>query len=132
MSYLQKYWTPKGNKYNAKGRTYNGHYYDSTYERDYAINLDWRKKAGEIKEWFPHVKIDLRINDKHITNYFVDFKIINLDGSVEYHETKGFETDLWRLKWNIFHALKDEIDPGCEIVLIKQSRFGKYTKKVRA
>jgi len=131
MSFRQIYWPPKGNKYNAESQTYNGHKYDSKYEASYAMNLDWRLKAGEIKEWHPHVKIDLRVNGCHIANYIVDFMIINLDESVEYHETKGFETYNWKIKWDLFHALKDEIEPGCEIVLIKQSRYGKFTKKIR-
>jgi hypothetical protein len=27
------------------------------------------------------------------------------DGSIEYHEVKGFETDVWKLKWKMALAI---------------------------
>lgn len=103
------------NKYNAKKTKYNGRYYDSSLESDYAINLDWRKKAGEIKEIIPQYKIDIKINDQHITNYYMDFKVILADGTIEMHEVKGMETDLWRIKWRCAIALH----PEWKFILIK-------------
>ncbi len=107
------------NKYNATSTEYGGFRYDSKMEAGYAAQLDWRVKAGEIQSWTRQVKLDLKINGRHITNYYCDFKVINKHGGVEFHETKGFSTDLFRIKWKILEAIIDEIEPGAELVLIK-------------
>jgi len=98
----------KRNKFNAKTTLYNGRYYDSKLEASYAMELDWRIKAGEIKEVIPQYKISLDVNDVHIANYFMDFKVILTDGTIEMHEVKGAETPLWRMKWRLAKALHDE------------------------
>jgi len=95
----------RGNKFHAKTTTYNGRHYHSALEAGYAMELDWMLKAGVIKEWIPQWKIDLRINDVHICNYFVDFKVIFPDDHFEYHEVKGYETDVWKLKWKMSLAI---------------------------
>src|ERR1039458_6706049 len=38
-------------KYNAIRSVYNGYPYDSKFEAAYAMQLDWRVKAKEIKAW---------------------------------------------------------------------------------
>lgn len=95
----------KGNKFNASKSTYNGRHYDSKLEAGYAMELDWMLKAGIIKEWIPQWKLDLRVNDIHIANYYVDFKVIFPDKHIEYHECKGYETALWRIKWKMAIAI---------------------------
>jgi len=107
------------NKYRAERQTFGGRSYHSKKEADYAANLEWRKKAGEIKEIIPQYKLDIRVNGKHITNYYIDFKVVLADDTVELIEVKGFATDLWRLKWLLTEALLDEIEPGAKLVLIK-------------
>lgn len=103
------------NKYNAKKTSYNGRRYHSALEAAYAQELDWRKKAGEIKEIIPQFKIDIRVSGKHITNYFMDFKVVLNDGKIEMQEVKGMETDLWKIKWRLAIALHPEWD----FILIK-------------
>lgn len=103
------------NKYNAVRSTYNGYTYDSKKEADHAVELDWLKKAGEIKKWERQHKISIDINGVHICNYFVDFKVYYNDGHVEFHEVKGFETDLWRIKWRLAKAMY----PHNRFILIK-------------
>jgi len=95
----------KGNKYNAKTSTYNGRHYDSKLEAGYAMELDWMLKAKVIKSWEAQHKLDLRINDIHIANYYVDFVVVLLDGNWEYHEVKGYETPVWKLKWKMAMAI---------------------------
>ena len=107
------------NKYKAEKQTFGGRSYHSKKEADYAANLEWRKRAGEIKEIIPQYKLDIRVNGKHITNYFIDFKIILADDTIELIEVKGFATDVWRLKWLLTEALLDEIEPGAKLVLVK-------------
>ena len=109
----------RGNKYQNVSQVYNGYRYASSLEANFAISLDWRLEAGDIKAWERQVKIDIRVKKRHITNYFVDFKVIHNDDSIEYVETKGFETNVWRLKWKLFEALIDEIDPGATLTIVK-------------
>jgi len=98
---------------------YNGKKYDSIREANHAEELDWRIKAGEIKEVITQFKISLDVKDRHIANYYVDFKVIMMDGSIQFHEVKGFETDAWRLKWKLTEALLEDIEPGAELLVIK-------------
>jgi len=94
-----------GNKYNARSTQYNGRNYHSKMEASYAMELDFMKVGGIIKEWIPQYKLSLDINEHHIANYFVDFKVIYPDDRIEYHEVKGMETDVWRIKWRLSLAI---------------------------
>jgi hypothetical protein len=107
------------NKYKAERQTFDGRSYHSKKEADYAVQLAWLKKAGEIKEITPQYKLDLRVNGKHITNYFIDFMVEYTNGRIELIEVKGFETDVWRLKWALTEALLDELYPDAKLVLVK-------------
>ena len=109
------------NKFSAKRTDYNGLWYHSKGEASYAQELDWLVKSGDIKSWERQVKIDLKVNGIHITNYFVDFKVITKYDTIQYHEYKGVSTPDFLIKWNLFHALINEIDPGAELVLIQHS-----------
>lgn len=102
-------------KYNSKVTSYNGKNYQSALECSYAIQLDWEIKAGIVKEVIPQYKIDLRVNGVHIANYFIDFKVIFADDHSEYHEVKGYETDVWKIKWGLSKALY----PDWTFILIK-------------
>lgn len=118
------------NKFNAVRSEFLGRWYHSKGECEYAMELEWRRKAGEIKEWIPQYKIDLKVKGVHICNYTVDFKVITKHGAVEFHEYKGVSTPDFLIKWNLLHALKDEIEPGCELILVKHSsKFNPFTKK---
>lgn len=99
----------RGNKYGAKSSIYDGIQYHSKLEAKYAADLDLLKKAGEIKGWERQVKIPLEVNGFHIANYYVDFRIEHNNGTIEYVEVKGFETEVFRLKWKIFEAIMSEI-----------------------
>lgn len=111
--------TRRYNKYKAERQKFGGRTYDSKKEAAYAIQLAWLQKAGEIHEIIPQYKIDLRVNDKHITNYYIDFKVTYADGRIELIEVKGFETPEWRIKWRLTEALLDEIEPGASLVLVR-------------
>ena len=106
-------------KYHNSTKIYGGLTYDSIKEAQYAEDLDWRVKGKDIKSWERQIKIALDVNGYHICNYYVDFKITHNDGGIEYVEVKGFETEVWRLKWKLFEALINEIDPGAEITVYK-------------
>lgn len=120
MTYYQK----SGNKYHAKSTEYEGVVYHSKLEAAYAQELDLRKRAGDIKDWERQVKLQLTVNGKHITNYYIDFLIHHNDGSREFVEVKGMPTSEWRLKWSLFEALFDDNyrdHPDDCMTVIKQS-----------
>lgn len=103
------------NKYNAQSQVYNNYRYDSRKEATYAIELDWRIKAGEITKWERQHKISIDVNGIHICNYYIDFKVYYPNEKIEYVEVKGFETDLWRLKWRLSKAMY----PDYKFILVK-------------
>src|SRR5690606_11774414 len=98
---------------------YGGRWYQSKKEMEYAKELDFRKKAGDVLDWKPQYKIRLEVNGVLICSYFVDFWVLLKDQSVQYVEVKGMEQEVWRLKWKLAMALKDEIDPGAEWIVVK-------------
>jgi len=112
------------NKYKAVKQTYNGYSYDSKLEAEHAMNLDFLLKAGIVTQWERQIKISLDINDIHIANYFCDFKVWFDDGRIEYHEVKGLETDLFKLKWKMSKALY----PDYNFIMLKSSNVKAYVK----
>jgi len=94
----------KPNKFSAVKQTYNGCSYDSKKEAEYAKKLDWMKKGNLVMKWERQHKIEVRVEGVHICNYYIDFKVYFINGSVEYHEVKGYSTDVWRLKWKLAKA----------------------------
>jgi hypothetical protein len=104
------YWQKKQNKYGNKSTEYNGSNYHSIKEAAYAQELDWRIKAGELREWKRQVPIDLYVGDMKICTYTIDFVEIDKNGGEMWTEVKGFETPEWRLKWKLFEALYPERD----------------------
>jgi hypothetical protein len=111
----------KKNKYNAQSATYGGYTYHSKKEKDYAVQLDWRIKAKEVKSYTRQHRLDLRVNGILICKYFIDFRVELTDGTIEYVEVKGFETDLWRLKWKLTKATFQQMTEGekAKLVLVK-------------
>lgn len=105
MAYHQSW----GNKYHAKSSIYNDTYYHSKLEAAYAQELDLRLKAKDIKGWRRQERIPLVVNGIKVATYIIDFVIEHNDGEEEYVECKGYETDIFRLKWKLFEALYPDI-----------------------
>lgn len=126
MTHLQK----SGNKYHAKSTQFQGITYHSGMEAAYAEELELRRMAKEFKSWDRQVKLDLKVNGMHITNYYMDFVINHHDGSKEYVECKGLELGEWKMKWRILEATFDEFKqhPDDKLTLVKQSSWGKPRK----
>ena len=131
---------PKGegrekiSKYHNARTEYNGFYYDSKFEADEAMALDWRIKADEITRWERQIRLDLRINNIHIADYNIDFIAHCCDGSREFIEVKGLELPLWRIKWRILEATFDDFKqhPDDRLILIKQSSFkSNFMKQIK-
>jgi len=108
-------------KFNASTTSYNGYNYMSKKEAGYAMELDYRVKAGEIKSWTRQHKFELMVEGVMVCKYYIDFRAELTDGSVEYIEVKGFETDLWRLKWKITEATFHHLSKGekAKLILVK-------------
>ena len=107
------------NKFRAERQTFAGRSYHSKKEADYAVRLAWLQKAGEIKEITPQYKIKIIVNNIFICAYIIDFLVTLPNGKRQYHEVKGFKTDIWKLKWKLCMALKEQIDPGAEWIIVK-------------
>lgn len=113
------------NKFGAKKSNYKGFNYDSKFEAQHAQELDLRVRVGEIKSFEKQVKIPLYAYGKFIANYYIDFVITHNDGHLEYVETKGYETDVWKMKWKMFEAKINSEDPTAELTVVKQRTFRK-------
>lgn len=71
-------------------------------EQAYAQRLELLKRAGEIQEYhFECIKFKLAPN----TFYTPDFMVVAKDGTLEFHETKGFFEDDARVKIKVFASL---------------------------
>jgi len=96
-----------GTKYNNKKTSYNGHYYDSMLEANYAMYLDILVKAKVVDHWEGQVVKRLDVNGKTVCTYRLDFEVYYTNGKVEYVEVKGFWTDVARIKVKLFEALEN-------------------------
>ena len=83
---------PKQQKYRNVKKFYNGRWYDSTKEADYARDLDFRVLGRDIASWEPQIEYKFIHNDKLICAYNLDFKITHTDGTIEYIDVKSEAT----------------------------------------
>ncbi len=109
---------------NEKWRTrlttiYNGFPYDSAFEAQYAMSLDWRVKAKEIKSWDRPYSIPIYVNGEHILTTRVDFRIHENDGSFTLAETKGFETRDYKITKKSIEAVWLKEHPEYSYLLVK-------------
>jgi hypothetical protein len=64
-------------------------------ELAYSLELEARKQVGEVLRW-EYVPERLRLADR--TFYTPDFRVQMPDGTIEFHETKGFTQDAGLLR----------------------------------
>ena len=107
----------------AKKTVVDGKKYDSKFEAGEARDLGVMLRAGEIKDFKTHVRIPLEgANGYRICDYYIDFQIEHLDGTVELLETKGIKTPEWVIKWKLLEAMYGN-DPNYKLTLVQQKRF---------
>lgn len=99
----------RANKYGAVKQEYRGVKYDSKREAAHAAKLDLLIRAKEVDSWERQVAIPLKVEGVLIATYRIDFKVKFRDGRVEYHEVKGFSTQLWKLKFKLAKALYPDL-----------------------
>jgi Protein of unknown function (DUF1064) len=93
-------------KYHAIRTVYDGYPYDSKFEAQTAMTLDWRLKARDIKAWTRQFPIEIRSpQGELIRRTKVDFRIEHNDGSFELLECKGFETRDYRIIKRLIETL---------------------------
>lgn len=112
-------WGKRGNKYNAKkAKGADGYTYDSKFEASVSNQIEWRKKAGEIKDWERQYGVDLFEPCPHCGEWIhkarwkVDFRIHHLDGSFELVEAKGFETKDFKEKEKMLKKMLEKEHPS--------------------
>lgn len=102
-------------------------YFRSLWEPNYALYLDFLIKQKQILKWeyepdtfwFDQIKRGVR-------SYKPDFKVTNIDGSIEYHEVKGYmdaksKTKLKRMR--IYY-------PDVKMVLIDKAVYNEIKVKL--
>jgi hypothetical protein len=92
-------------KFHSQWTEYKGVKYASKREAAYAAELDLLIKAKQIKNWRRQVRFPLIVNEIPVSTYVVDFEVILPNGLCELHETKGYKTDVFKLKFALFKAL---------------------------
>ena len=112
-----------GNKFNVAtvvDRTYRGVVYHSKMESEYARYLDILLAGKRIASWEGQVSFDIILNGVLLSRYFCDFKVMLTNGTIEYHEVKGYSTQLYQLKRKLVEAIH-----GVEIKEIKKFKLSK-------
>ena len=97
----------------------------SKWERNYAAYLDWLVSLGEIKTWeYEPDEFEFPVN-RGTRFYKPDFKVINNDGSVEYHEVKGHWTKKARTQVKRFRKYYPEL----KLVIIDREAYRGIAEK---
>lgn len=105
-----------------------GTFFRSSWEANYARYLNWLIKIGQISNWEYEVDtFEFTAIKKGTRFYIPDFKVTNLDGSIEYHEVKGWmdprsQTKLKRMK---------RYYPKIKLVLIDKVAYKALEKDVK-
>ena len=98
------------NKYHARKVFYDGHWFDSAFERDRYIYLKKMEEDGFIKDLRLQVKYEIipKQDGERAAHYIADFVYENGNGVVV-EDTKGFRTQEYILKRKLMlqvHGIK--------------------------
>lgn len=103
-------WRSK-NKFNAKKTWIDSIRFDSQMEANHYQDLKLLEAAGIIAELEIQKELVLTVNGHQICIYIADFFFKNLENDRwTVGETKGKETDAFRLKWKLSQALYPNYD----------------------
>lgn len=102
-------------------------YYRSRWEANYARYLEFLKSKGEIEHWEhePETFFFEGIR-RGCVSYLPDFKVTNNDGSIEYHEVKGWMDR--RSKTKIKRMAK--YHPNVTLILIQKKQYEEIRSKL--
>lgn len=102
-------------------------FFRSRWEANYARYLQWLISVKQIQSWeheahtfwFEGIK-------RGVVSYLPDFKVTNVDGSVEWHEVKGWMDS--RSKTTIARMAK--YHPNEKLVVIQEKQYNEIKRKV--
>jgi hypothetical protein len=104
--------TAKGasrSKYGNVRTQYQGRWYDSKAEANFAMILDADRKqrspAKKVVDVQPQVPYQVTVNGKKICKYIADFVVTYGDGRVVVYDVKGVRTGVYKLKKKLVEAL---------------------------
>lgn len=101
-------------------------FFRSKWEYDYALYLELLKKHKQIKEWeYEPETFWFEAIKRGVRSYLPDFKITEKDGSIVFHEVKGFmdaksKTKLTRMK---------KYHPDVKLYLVREAQIKEIRKK---
>jgi len=101
-------------KYNAVKQKIDNILFDSQLEASYHCHLKILKRIGEVEYWLCQVPFILPGGKK----YKCDFLVFYTDGSHEFVDIKGMETQLFKLKKSIVESVYP-----VEIKIVKKGEF---------
>ena len=101
---------------------YNGHIYDSKGEAYLARHLDQLVRDGFIIKVERQVSFDLFKDGKKDCKHIVDFVITRPNGKKEVREFKGYETERWLYKLQLFV----QNYPYFPYLTVKEDRLNRY------
>jgi len=108
---------PKKSKYRNRRVRVDGILFDSQKEADYYQELKLQLRAGTIRGFCrqPEFVLVAGHGERRPVTYKADFIVFHLDGTAEIIDTKGYETETFRLKEKLFY----EKFPGLELKVVK-------------
>ena len=113
------------NKYHARKVFYDGHWFDSAFERDRYIYLKKMEEDGFIKDLQLQVKYEIipKQDGERAAHYIADFVYENGNGVVV-EDTKGFRTPDYILKRKLMLKVH-----GIKVQEVRINGRKKHTKK---
>lgn len=106
----------------------NNQYFRSSWEANYARYLNWLVELKEIKSWEfePETFMFEKIKRGNIS-YTPDFRIINNDESIEYHEIKGYMDKDSKVKIKRFNKYFPEL----KLLIIDKPTYIQMSRQLR-
>lgn len=99
----------KKSKYGNEKTIYKGEKYDSKREADYSKMLDTLKhsknRAERVLKVERQVRYPIFIGQKHICNYYSDFRVRYGNGREEVIDVKGYKTEVYKIKKKLVEAI---------------------------
>lgn len=138
---LKKFVSNKPAKSKKKKNVFDNVKYDSTWEADYAKELEKKREAGEIAGWRKQQVIEINVITKnnlptltdktmyelkqenipftHICNYWIDFIVSHNNGTLEFVEVKGAKMEMWVMKFRLFESIYKTMYPQHKLTIIR-------------
>ena len=95
----------KRNKLKSRKVICNGLKFDSTMEAEYYSKLKWLESKGLISELELQPIFKCDVAEKHVCDYFADFKYCDDKGVRHVKDVKGKRQDIFNLKKKLVEAL---------------------------